>query len=61
MLPAQERSGAIIDPEVYGRLHLAQAYRKMISLSQALQNCQVTAGELYRAVRDVLELRLFWY
>lgn len=57
-LPAQESSSAIIDPEVYGCLCQVQAYLQMISLSQALQNCQVTADELYRAARDELELRL---
>jgi prevent-host-death family protein len=49
--------GVIIDPDEYERLRQVQAYLEMVSISRALRESNLTAGELYRTSRDDLEQR----
>ncbi len=49
--------GVLVSPEEYERLHQVQAYLEMLRLSHSLQDCDITADELFRTSRRELESR----
>lgn len=49
--------GVLLSPSAYAHLRRIQAYFGILQMSRSLQDCGITAEELYRLSREDLEVR----